>query len=98
MGVLHKNNLKDMGLAGIEQTDLVQYMDKWRAVVERVEWMGVLHKNNLNDMGLASINQTDLVQYTDKWWAVVERVVNLQVPENLGNCFLLKKDPAPWND
>jgi len=25
-----------MGLAGIDRTDLVQYTDKWRTVVERV--------------------------------------------------------------
>jgi hypothetical protein len=60
--------------------------------------MGVLYKNNLNNMRLAGIDQTDLVQYTDKWQAVVERVVNPQVPENLGNYFLPKKDSAPWNE
>ena len=49
-------------------------------------------------MGLAGTAQTDLVQYTDKWQAVVERVVNLQVPENLGSYFFLKKDSAPWNE
>jgi len=49
-------------------------------------------------MGLTGIDQTDLVQYTDKWRAVVERVVNLQVPENLGNYFFLKKDSAQWNE
>jgi len=48
-------------------------------------------------LGLAGIDQTDLVQYMDKWQAVVERVVNLQVPENLGNYFFLKKNSAPWN-
>jgi hypothetical protein len=49
-------------------------------------------------MGLAGTDLTDLVQYTDKWRTVVGGVVNLQVPENLGNYFLLNKDSAPWNE
>jgi hypothetical protein len=42
-------------------------------------------KMDLQDMGCESMDWIDQAQDRDKWWALVDTVMNLQVPQNVGD-------------
>jgi hypothetical protein len=42
-------------------------------------------KINLQDMGWGGMDWIDVAQDTDRWQAIVNAVMNLRVPQNVGN-------------
>jgi hypothetical protein len=42
-------------------------------------------KMDLQEVGCEGMNWIDVTQDRDRWWAVVTAVMNLRVPQNVGN-------------
>ena len=42
-------------------------------------------KMDLQEVGCGVMDQIDLAEDGDRWWALVDEVLNLQVPQNVGN-------------
>ena len=48
-------------------------------------------KMDLEEVGSGCGDWMDLAQDRDRWWALVSTVMNLRVPENVGNFLIICK-------
>jgi hypothetical protein len=51
---------------------------------------------NLKEVGCEGMDRIDLDQDRDRWWALVNAVMNVLVPENVGN-FLTNREPVSFS-
>ena len=46
-------------------------------------------KMDFQEVGCVNIDWIELAQDRDRWWALANAVMNIRVPQNAGNFFLL---------